>query len=313
MGKRRWFGLMFGLIGTLVLGLMPGPQNLPVQAEDRKDTDHPAPGKGKRAQEFIAAFNRGDAKAVAGFWTEDGDYIDQDGREYKGRAAIQKLYETHFAGHKGGKLSIHVTSARQLTPDVMLEDGITEVAQPDGGPPTTGKFSAVAVKKDGEWYFESVRESIARPPSNAEHFEDLETLIGEWTGETAKGTSGAARYSWAENQNFIVSNFATTMNGIPVVGGTQWIAWDAVDKKVRSFTFYSGGGFGQAVWTKDGNKWTSKVTAHLANGKEGSATNILTIVDPDHITYQVTKLTIDGKTLPDAPPQRLKRVKEAQP
>ena len=39
----------------------------------------PAPGKGKRAQEFIAAFNKGDAKAVAAFWTQDADYVDQVG------------------------------------------------------------------------------------------------------------------------------------------------------------------------------------------------------------------------------------------
>lgn len=36
----------------------------------------PGPAKGKRAQEFIAAFEKGDAKAVAAFWTEDADYVD---------------------------------------------------------------------------------------------------------------------------------------------------------------------------------------------------------------------------------------------
>ena len=58
------------------------------------------------------------------------------------------------------------------------------------------------------------------------------------------------------------------MNGIPVVGGTQWIGWDAVAKQVRSWSFYSGGGIGEAVWTKDGGKWVSKVTARTADGKK---------------------------------------------
>ena len=117
-----------------------------------------------------------------------------------------------------------------------LEEGITEVFPADGGPSTAATFSAVLVKKDGEWYFEDVRESVARPPSNVEHFADLEWLIGDWKAEEDKAESSTASYSWAENQNFMVCAFTTTLKGIPVVGGTQWIAWDAIDKKVASWT-----------------------------------------------------------------------------
>src|SRR5262249_16114947 len=133
------------------------------------------------------------------------EYVDQVGRKYKGRAALEKLYAKLFAGQKGAKLTLHVSSARLVSPDVALEEGTTEVTPADGGPSTAAAFSAVLVKKDGEWYFESVRESIAHPPSNARHFEDLEWLIGDWAGEEAKGESSTASYNWAENQNFIVS------------------------------------------------------------------------------------------------------------
>jgi uncharacterized protein (TIGR02246 family) len=305
------FGLALCLVAALALGLIQGVGQVPGQpgGPKAKEGEAPAPGKGKRAQEFIDAFNSGDAKAVAGFWVPDGDYTDMVGRQFKGRAALEKLYEKVFAARKGAKLTIHVTSHRPVTSDVALEEGISEVAPADGGPPTTAAFSAVLVKKDGVWYFESVRETLARPPSNVEHFEDLEWLIGDWTGENEKGESGTASYSWAENQNFIVSTFATTLNGVPVIGGTQWIAWDAIDKEIRSFSFYSGGGFGEAVWTKDGNKWLIKVTAKMAAGKKASATNVLTKRDDDHATWQLTKLTIDGKELPDPAPLKLKRVK----
>ena len=84
-------------------------------------------GKGKRAQDFIAAFNKGDAKAVAAFWMPDAEYTDQDGHQTKGRAAIETLYEKVFAARKGAKLAIHVTSSKLLTPDVAVEDGVTEV------------------------------------------------------------------------------------------------------------------------------------------------------------------------------------------
>ena len=96
---------------------------------------------------------------------------------------------------------------------------------------------------------------------------------------------------------------------MPVTGGTQWIGWDAVEKKVRSWSFYSGGGFGEASWSKDGNKWSLKTTARTHDGKSVTATNILTKTDDDHMTWQITKLTVDGDSLPDLKPLKLKRVK----
>jgi uncharacterized protein (TIGR02246 family) len=312
MTKWKWFGLVISLGAAVALGFLEIGK-VPAQPCEPEVKDKVVPGKGKRAKEFIAAFNRGDAKAVAGFWTPTAEYTDQVGRQYKGRAAIEKLYKKVFAARKGAKLTIIITSHRLLKPDVALEEGITEVTPADGSPSTAAGFSAVLVNIDGEWYFERVRDTVVQPPSNARHFEDIEWLIGDWTGEAEKGESARASYGWAENRNFIVSSFATTLNGLPVVGGTQWIGWDAVDKQIRSWSFYSGGGIGEAAWTKDGDKWAIKTTARTAAGKKVSATNVVTKLDDDHMTWQMTKLTVDGKEMPDPKPVKMKRVKPAQP
>src|SRR6266536_3532845 len=156
MTTRRLWGLALGLAAALAVSHFVAAAKVPAEADEPKAKAKEEPGKGKRAQEFIAAFEKGDAKAVAAFWTENADYVDQTGREFKGRAAIQKLYEKFFAGKKGMKLNIIVTSARMVGTDVALEDGITEVTPADGGLPSAARFSAVLVKKDGEWYFESV-------------------------------------------------------------------------------------------------------------------------------------------------------------
>jgi uncharacterized protein (TIGR02246 family) len=304
--------LTLGLAAILAAAGIIAAGRLPADAQERKAQEKEQPAKDRREQ-FIAAFNKGDARAVASFWTPDATYVDQVGREYKGRTAIEQLYEKVFAARKGAKLAIHVTSAKQVSPDVALEDGITEVTPSEGGPGTAARFTAVLVKKDGEWYLQSVHDSVVHPPSHAEHLEDLEWLVGEWTGEAEKGESARATYDWAENQNFIVSSFATTVDGVPVVGGTQWIGWDAIDKQVRSWSFYSRGGTGEAVWTKEGNTWTLKTTARTAEGKKASATNILTKTDDDHMTWQMTKLTVDGQSIPDPKPVKMKRVKPPQP
>ena len=315
MRARSRVVLSLGLAAVLVAGGLVADGRAPADAEAGKAAakeQKEQPAKARRAA-FIAAFEKGDAKAVAAFWTPDATYVDQVGREYKGRAAIEQLYEKVFAARKGAKLAIHVTSAKQLTPEVALEDGVTEVTPAEGGLATTARFSAVLVKKDGEWYVQSIRDAVAHPPSNHEHLEGLEWLIGEWAGEAEKGESAVASYDWAENQNFIVSSFATTVDGVPVAGGTQWIGWDAADKQVRSWSFYSGGGFGEAVWAKDGDRWVVKITARMRDGKKASATNVVTKTDDDHMTWQLTQLTVGGESLPDTKPVKMKRVKPPQP
>ena len=313
MKKWRLLGITCGLVGALAIGLTCGVGSMPARADDQDTKLLEAANKGKRVKEFIAAFNKGDAKAVVGFWTPEAMYVDQVGNVIKGRPALRKLYEKVFADRKGATLTIHVLSAKLLTPDVGVEEGITEVTPAAGGPPSVARFTAVLVKKDGQWYFERVNDSIVQPPSNAEHFEDLEWLIGDWTGQDEKGESSRASYAWADNRNFIVSSFATTLDGVPVVGGTQWIAWDAVDKNIRSYSFYSRGGIGEATWTKDGYSWVTKVTAKTAAGKRVLATNTLTKSDADHATWTMTNLTVDGKEIPAPPPVRLKRAKSDRP
>jgi uncharacterized protein (TIGR02246 family) len=313
MRGRKLLGLACGLFAAAAFGLVHGAGAPPAQPPGavKAEPEKVEPGKGKRALAFLEAFNKGDAKAVAAFYTPTGEYTDINGHKTQGRPALEKLYGKVFAENKGGRLAVTVTSARMIAPDVALEEGITEVTPAEGGPPSVAAFSAVLVKQDGEWYFESVRESVAQPPSNAAHFEGIEWLIGEWTGEATKGESARSSYSWAENRNFIVSSFATTLNGIPVVGGTQWIAWDAVDKQIRSWSFYSGGGFGEAAWTQSGDTWSVATAARTKDGKKVTGTNVITRTDNDHVTWQMTKLTVDGKPMPDLPPVKMVRVKSA--
>jgi uncharacterized protein (TIGR02246 family) len=292
--------------GLLTAGRVPAIAAEPAAKEPE------GAAKDRRA-EYIAAFNRGDAKALAGFWAEDAEYVDQDGHQYKGRADIEKMLERNFAEHKGAKLAIHLESAKQISPDVELEDGITDVTSANGDLRSAARFAAVLVRKDGRWFLQSVHDSEASPASTDEHLDDLAWLIGEWSGETEKGESVTATYELAEGQDFIVSTFATNVDGNPVAGGRQWIGWDAVDQKIRSWSFYSPGGVGEAVWTRDGARWLVKITAHTGDGKTVSATNVMTKLDDNQMTWQKTQITVNGESVPDRKPMKMKRVQEAQP
>src|SRR5262245_32988768 len=128
MNKR----LLFSITLALPLLAVGNPGVAQKEKERAKDGD----AIFERAQAFAAAFDKGDAKAVAAFWAEDGDYTVSSGKKLKGRAAIQKSFEAFFAQNKGAKLRIDSESLRFATADVAVEDGVTEVIPADGGPPS---------------------------------------------------------------------------------------------------------------------------------------------------------------------------------
>jgi uncharacterized protein (TIGR02246 family) len=264
----------------------------------------------KRAEAFVATFNRGDAKGLSAFFTPNADLVDPEGRHTKGRQAIEKTYQKYFAENEGAKLTIHIQSLRVARPDLALEDGLTEVISPDGGPPSTARYSVVYIKQDGEWYLESVREAIPVPPTNAEHLEDLAFLIGDWEQESDKEGGSTMSYSWAAQGNFLVNTFDVTSQDIPVAGGIQWIGWDAAEKKVRAWSFLFNGGFAEGVWNEDGeNKYKITLQATMRDGKKASATNIFTKIDPDHFSIQLVERMLDGKALPDEKPIKMRRIR----
>jgi uncharacterized protein (TIGR02246 family) len=97
----------------------------------------------KRAEAFVESFNKGDATALAAFFTADGDVVDVEGHHLKGRKAIEGSYKEFFAENKGAKLYVTITSLRVAKPDLALEDGLTEVVFANGGPPSAARYAVV--------------------------------------------------------------------------------------------------------------------------------------------------------------------------
>ena len=57
--------------------------------ETKKDDSAEMTAVRKTADAFAKAFNAGDARAVAAFWTKDGEYIGPDGAEVRGRDELE--------------------------------------------------------------------------------------------------------------------------------------------------------------------------------------------------------------------------------
>jgi uncharacterized protein (TIGR02246 family) len=297
--------LGFMALAAMTLGLAAPPAVARQPQGDPKDVA----AIQKNAEAFVAAFDKGDAQALAAFWTPDGDFTDQAGRTFKGRAALQKAFQQAFAESKGMKLRINSGSLRFLTPDVALEDGTSEVIPAEGGPPSASRYTIVHVKQNGEWRLASLRNAPVPPSGNYEHLRDLEPLLGDWAEDGAKGESEKLSLAWAEGQSFVIGTFTKTFRNVSVANAKQWIGWDPVAKQLRSWLFDASGAFADGTWTQDGNKWIIKLTTTFPDAKKGQATFVLTRVDADTLTLQGKDRKVDGTAIPDSQLITLKRTK----
>ncbi len=257
----------------------------------------------KAIESYVAAFNRGDADAVAKHFSETGTYVDPvTGEREVGREAIAKALTERFAAGAKSKLVVDVQSVRLLDDQVALEEGTATVVSRTDAPEVT-TYIAVHVKKDGKWFLDSVRETALVEPEEdrSNPLDELDWMIGRWI-DAAEESTVETVCSWALNDSFMTRSFTVAIEGRPIMSGTQIIAWDAAQKRIRSWIFDTDGSFGEGTWTHEDDRWVIRTTNTLADGRKGTGLQIITKVDNDHFTFQSIGRQVDGEILPDIEP-----------
>jgi len=252
----------------------------------------------KQIDAYVAAFNHGDAEAVAELWTEDAQFITPAGRKLEGRDAIEASFAEYFKENGGAKLSIEFASL-QFEDDTAVEEGTAAVTAADGSVSET-QYVATYAQQDGRWLLSRVQESEP-PPSHYEMLKELEWLIGDWVDQH-EGASVVISCRWTKNHNFISRTFAVRVADRIELEGTQVIGWDPAEQTIRSWIFDSDGGFGVSAWTRDGDRWTIRSMQNLHDGRKASAVNTLTYVDENTFTWESEHRQVGGEVLPDIEP-----------
>jgi uncharacterized protein (TIGR02246 family) len=260
-----------------------------------------------QAAKYEKAYNAGDAKAVAQFFTDDAEYTDEDGQLTQGRSNIEDLLKTTFAQNKGAKLDVQVDSVRPLAPDVIEEKGTTTVTSLKGEKQSSG-YTAIHLKKGDEWLISRLFESPIPDPTAGEQLSELAWMVGTWK-DKGGGSVVETKADWARGNNFLTRTFKVSQGDKVTLEGWQIIGWDPVEKRIRSWIFDSEGGYGQAFWTRDGNRWLLKETRVSADGSESSAEQTLTYIDPDHCTFEAANRTLNGDPQPNISKIEIDRVK----
>lgn len=258
------------------------------------------------SQAFVAAFNSGDAKAVAALWTAGGDYTDETGRTFTGREAIEQEYAAFFKANPGTKIRLAIDSLKLLSDSAAIEDGRAVLDPAPAGAPATSKYTAIHVRVNGQWLMSTVRDSRIEAPSAYRNVADLEWLIGTWTAEE-HGAKTESVCRWVAGKSFVERSYTVTLADGTTTSGVQLMGWNPQQGHVQSWNFSSDGGHATGVWTPRDGGWAAEIRGTLGDGTPTTAVNLLTRLDDNAYVWQSVQRTAGGQSLPDTDEIVLKR------
>jgi uncharacterized protein (TIGR02246 family) len=114
---------------------------------------------------FAEAWSRGDAKAAASHYTEDGVRVGAFGDRQQGRAEIEAAYDRLL--HQtmpGATVKQQRGDVRMLTPDLALWQGAMEIVPAGGAPAIKGHVVQLMKKVAGRWLVLEAHPKLFPPP-----------------------------------------------------------------------------------------------------------------------------------------------------
>ncbi len=247
------------------------------------------------ADAFARAFAAGDSRSIAAMFSDDAELIDETGEKVLGRASIEEYYHALFQARPQSTIEIAIDSLRFLSPDVAKEEGHTRVKSSDEAA-TLRRYTVLYIKTDGRWLYSSAREEHAATVAHHEQLKPLEWLLGEWVDQSSDSTVHAS-CRWSPDKNFLLRDFTVHVQGQPAMSIAERIGWDPLTRQIKSWVFDSRGGYGDALWTRQGNQWVIKSTGVLPDGRTASATHILAVTGPNSARMSSTERTIGEHTI----------------
>ncbi len=242
---------------------------------------------------YLDAFNRHDAIALAAHWVKDGENLDLDtGNRIVGQPAVEHLFDQLFARDETARIGFQLDSIRPIRDDVVVVDGLSRMSLTDQEP-RRSRFSAVLVRHEDRWLMESVRESAASAePTIRDRLQQLNWLRGFWE-DISDGLTVSLQCEWNEEETFLIRRHLITKElgqrgaeerlamGIPALlpteeaskkeadrlSITEYIGWDPGHGKICSWLFCSDGRTAHFAWQRNGNAWLLQSLSDTSNNK----------------------------------------------
>ncbi len=247
---------------------------------------------------FAQAYQTGDAKTLANLFTPEGEAVDAEGGILHGRDNLLQHYTSEFAAGPGDKIKATIESVTFLDANLARSSGVSEITPRGEGAPHTSRFHGIHLRSDGRWLLASIRELPSPELTAREHLKQLEWLVGDWVEESPNAIVYNS-FQWSEDKSVLHRTFSLQVKGKAAINGTQRIGWDPLTKQIKSWLFDSRGGYGDALWVREGNQWMIKATGVRNDGRVATATQILTYINNDRLQWKSIDRTLGQDAEPD--------------
>ncbi len=304
--SKRKFASRAARIFSLVLCLTSSLASLQSTsaAEVIATSTHDADEQAIRAQaaDYSKAFAAGDVSALLAMWSDNAVLTDQFGKVASGKDAIRAQMTSFFTAYGKQPLEIKIDSLEFPADNLAIEHGTSHVGT-TSNPASYSTYTAVHVKRDGNWQMVNVSES-PRYDANAAtvpSISELSWLVGNWSVEGPRGNL-QIKADWVAGKKMIRCDFDATTKDGEKTSQTQFIFYDPLFKRIRSWQYDWSGGYGESRWFKSGNgtDWESDGCSVQPDGSTGSARYLFKKVDNNTFTWQSTSRRLLGRRLPDS-------------
>jgi uncharacterized protein (TIGR02246 family) len=288
-----WRQLMFSLVCTTASLAASG------FAEEQDPAELQA-ALAQTAEQYVKAFADRDSAALANLFTEEAEYIDEDGTVFHGREAIEAELAASFVINGPGTLEIEFLSLRPIAAGVLVEDGISTFTPQGDGPKSQMRYAATHVKQDdGQWRIASVRELERGAQTPHDRLQDLAWLVGKWH-EDVDDSIISSQWKWTEDGNVLISEYSVQQGGRNT-SGTHRVGWDGERNQFRSWIFDATGGAAGGWWKVDeDDNWSVDLSGVDAEGVRISSTLIYTRDGADAMAISQVARARAGESLPDS-------------
>ena len=135
-------------------------------------------------------------------------------------------------------------------------------------------------------------------------------MVGDWQSADSDAKVQMSCIKAFEGKFLKQKYDVKTKEGIEFTVVTM-VGWDPTREQLRSWFFDSRGGFGEGLWSREGNSWTSASSGVLEDGRVGTSTNIWKFVDDNTAVWQSKDRELDGVPMPETEVKFVRKTAEA--